>query len=122
VGAWVIKEAIEVFLEANTELMDSGSNRLFYNELFEAARSVEGVGRPHRARMRRIAGFWDIDLDLELNPELSVREAHAVCGKVEAAIRAALDNVYDITIHVEPIGDKEPEGFGVDEESVKGLK
>jgi cation diffusion facilitator family transporter len=115
VGLWVIKSAVEIFFEANTELMDGGSGKEFYRAVFEAVRSVSGAGNPHRARMRRIAGLWDIDIDIEVDPSLTIREAHAIASKVERAIKGRIEGVYDIMVHVEPAGNREKEGFGLRE-------
>ena len=115
VGLWVIKSAVEIFIEANAELMDGGSGKEFYRAVFAAVHSVSGAGNPHRARMRRIAGLWDIDIDIEVDPSLTIREAHAIASKVERAIKARVEGVYDIMVHVEPAGNSEEEGFGLKE-------
>jgi cation diffusion facilitator family transporter len=118
VGLWVIKSAIGVFLEANTELMDGGSGAELYRTVFEAVHTVPGAGRPHRARMRRIAGFWDIDIDIEVDPLLTVRDAHTIASQVEGAIKERIEGVYDIMVHVEPAGNREQEGYGLCEQEL----
>ena len=115
VGAWVIKTAFGIFLEANTELMDGGSNGDFYRMVFEAVGTVEEAGNPHRVRMRRIAGLWDIDIDIEVPPDKTVMEAHRIAYRVEEAIKKRINNVYDIVIHVEPAGNREKEVYGLSE-------
>jgi len=120
VGLWVIKSALGIFMEVNAELMDGGSNRVFYKAVFDAVKSVEEVSHPHRVRMRRIAGFWDIDIDIEVPPDKTVCEAHGIACKVEAAIKERVENVYDIVVHVEPTGDMENaenEGYGLNEKT-----
>jgi cation diffusion facilitator family transporter len=119
VGAWVIKSALGIFFEANTELMDGGSDKAFYQAVFDAVNSVEEAGNPHRVRMRRIAGLWDIDIDIEVPPNIRLIEAHKIARKVEAAIKERIENVYDIMIHVEPAGNIENEGYGLSEEILK---
>lgn len=118
VGCWVLKSAVGVFREANLELMDGTDDRERYQALFDAVRSVPGAGNPHRARMRRIAAAWDIDLDIEVDPTLSVREAHAIAAAVERAIKEKVEGVFDIMVHVEPAGldyEHSAEGFGLRE-------
>ena len=122
VGMWVIKNAVSIFLEANTELMDGGSHKEYYRAVIEAALSVEETAKPHRVRMRRIAGFWDIDIDIEVPPNKTVIEAHWIAHKVEKAIKERVENVYDIVIHVEPEGNLENEGYGLCEKSIGDLK
>ena len=117
VGFWVIRQAVGIFLEANAELMD-GSSVESYKAVFEAVRSVKKAGNPHRTRMRRIAGLWDIDIDIEVDPDITVREAHRVATEVELAIKSRVEGVYDIMVHVEPVGDSgNQEGFGLREET-----
>ena len=119
VGLWVIKSALGIFIEANTELMDGGSDKAHYKVLFDAVNSVEEAGNPHRVRMRRIAGRWDIDIDIEVPPNKTVIEAHRIARNVEKAIKARVKDVYDIMIHVEPAGNMENEGYGLSEKSLE---
>lgn len=119
IGAWVIKTAIGIFLQANLELMDGGGGAKHYLTVFNAVKSVEGAGNPHRVRMRRIAGFWDIDIDIEVDPVLTVLEAHVIACSVEEEIRLRLENVFDIVVHVEPSGHCGlDEGFGLSENQI----
>ena len=119
VGLWVIKSALGIFMEANAELMDGSSDKAHYQVLFDAVNSVEEAGNPHRVRMRRIAGLWDIDVDIEVPPDKTVIEAHRIALKVEKAIKTRVDNVYDIVVHVEPAGNIENEGYGLSEKSME---
>jgi len=119
VGLWIIKAALSIFLEANTELMDGGASKALYQLVFDAVNSVEEAGLPHRVRMRRIAGLWDIDIDIEVPVNKTIIEAHWISFKVEEAIKSRVENVYDITVHVEPAGNQESEGYGLSEETLK---
>ena len=120
IGVWIIKTAIGIFLETSLELMDGNSNVAPYRAIFDAVNMVEGAANPHRARMRRIAGFWDIDLDIDVDPHSSVWEAHNIATQVEKEIKQRLDNVFDIMIHIEPSGDNAAEMFGLSEEEMNG--
>jgi cation diffusion facilitator family transporter len=119
VGFWVIKSAVGIFLEVNMELMDGGSGPEPYRRVFDAVHSVEGAGNPHRARMRRVAGLWDIDIDIEVDPNLTVSEAHQIATRVEGAIKRRVEGVYDIMVHVEPATEDKghkKEGYGLSED------
>lgn len=111
VGLWVLKNAITIFMEMNLELMDGIHDKELYKKLFDAVRTVEGVTNPHRVRIRKIAAHWDIDMDIEVNPRISLHAAHDLAEQVEAAIRNAIPDVYDIMVHMEPEGhaDHHPE-------------
>jgi cation diffusion facilitator family transporter len=115
VGLWVIKSAVAILIEVNLELMDGAQGAESYRAVFDAVRSVEGAGNPHRTRMRRIAGLWDIDLDIEVKPNMTVMEAHWIAQQVEKAIKERVEGVYDIMVHVEPAGNLEDEEYGLAE-------
>ena len=84
--------------------MDGNADDHLYRELFEAVQSVQGAVNPHRARIRKMAAAWDIDLDIEVDGSKTVREAHAIACQVEKAIRCRIADIYDIVVHVEPEG------------------
>lgn len=116
VGLWVIKNAASIFAETNMELMDGNTDNSLYRKLFHAAISVPGVSNPHKARIRKIANLIDINLDIEVNPSLTVYEAHELAEKVETEVRNAIPELYDIVIHIEPEGSdnhQPKEKFGV---------
>ena len=118
IGAWIIKTAISIFLETNLELMDGNNGLEPYRVIVDAVNSVDGASNPHRARMRRIAGHWDIDLDIDVDPGLTVLKAHSIASQVEKEIKLRLENVFDIMIHVEPHGNNEEETYGLSENEI----
>jgi cation diffusion facilitator family transporter len=107
VSLWVMKSGVGIFREQNLELMDGNADDRLYRDLFAAVKSVPGAGNPHRARIRKMASAWDIDLDIEVDGDIPVRAAHDIAEKVEAAIRVQIPDIYDIMVHVEPAGSGE---------------
>ena len=120
IGLWVVKNSVFMFIDLNRELMDGNNNKELYKKLFEAVSSVQGVENPHRARIRKIASLYDIDLDIEVDPAITVYEAHEKAELVEDEIRKAIPDLYDVVIHIEPAGSdnhqrKEEYGLSPDE-------
>jgi cation diffusion facilitator family transporter len=113
VSFWIIKVAAGIFREANLELMDGTQGAGPYGEIFTAVSSVPGAGNPHRTRVRRLGSLLIVDLDIEVEPELSVAAAHDIALKVEQAIKRSLPEVYDVIIHIEPRGNAEDERYGL---------
>lgn len=121
VGLWIMKAAFDLFMESNLELMDGTKDKSLYYRLFEAVESVHRAHNPHRARIRKLANSYIIDVDIEVPANLTIAEAHDVARKVEARIRDRMDNVYDIMVHLEPVGNSErDEVFGVSRENIEG--
>jgi len=113
VSIWILKNAVEIFLEANTELMDGTNGSKHYKELFAAIAKVPGAGNPHRVRIRRIGSMLVVAMDIEVKPEMSVSEAHSIAIAVEGSVKRELPDIYDILVHVEPVGNVEKERFGL---------
>ena len=107
ISLWIMKTAYGIFMEANLELMDGNDDPLVYSTIFQAVESVSDAANPHRARVRRLANMYIIDLDIEVESSKTVAQAHDIAARVERTIKGQLDNVYDIMVHVEPLGNVE---------------
>ncbi len=120
ISIFIMVEAIMIFLRSNTELMDGLDDPELYGSLFKAIRKVEGAHNPHRTRARKIGSNYMINLDIEVNPDLSVKEAHDIAKNVEDVIKEDIENVYDVMVHVEPMGNWESdEKYGLSESELK---
>ncbi|WKN31776.1 cation diffusion facilitator family transporter [Porifericola rhodea] len=114
VSLWILRIGFKVFMESNTELMDGVDDTSAYERVFEAADAVKGAYNPHRARIRKMSNLYLIDLDIEVDGQMSVSDSHKIGVAVEQEIKDRLDNVYDIMIHIEPKGNYEvDEKFGL---------
>lgn len=83
-------------------LMDAGVDSPTEMRIRQAMREhAEGALEMHDLRTRTSGTLTFIDFHLVVPGEMSVREAHAICDRLEDALRAELDEV-QVTIHVEP--------------------
>ena len=58
-------------------------------------------------------------IDIEVDPHISVKEAHDIAKNVEDSIKKNQRNIYDIMVHVEPLGNKEEnEKYGITETEI----
>jgi cation diffusion facilitator family transporter len=62
---------------------------------------ADGAIEAHDLRTRHAGSMTFIDFHLVVDGETPVAEAHAICDRIEAALRRQLDDA-QITIHVEP--------------------
>ncbi len=122
VSALIILEAFKIFMQSNTELMDGIPDPELYCELFDAVKNVEGASNPHRVRARKLGAYLMINMDIEVDPNLSVKISHDIAKQVENSIKSRIPNVYDVMVHVEPKGNLEnDEKFGVRESDIENL-
>jgi cation diffusion facilitator family transporter len=120
VSFFVLKSAISIFMDSNVELMDGVKDESVYNKIFEAVDNTAGAFNPHRVRSRQVGNRYMIALDIEADPNITLKEAHDIAEEVENNICQMLENVYDITVHVEPRGAcSDNEQFGIDKQNLK---
>jgi cation diffusion facilitator family transporter len=114
VSVWIMYVAYRIFMKSNLELMDGVEDESVYKQVFKAISRVEGVSNPHRARIRKMGYQYVVAVDVEIDGNKSLQEAHTIAHRVEEEIRKELVNVYDILVHTEPLGDdSSSEKFGV---------
>lgn len=114
ISFWIMYVAFKIYLETNSELMEGYDDTRVYQEVFDAVESVPGARNPHRTRIRTIGALRIVDLDIEVDENLTVRDAHEIAKETEEIIRSRVPNVYDVLVHVEPIGNiEETERYGV---------
>lgn len=119
ISVFIMYEAVRIFMKSNVELMDGIDDPKLYEKLFECIKKVEGAHNPHRTRARKIGSYYMINLDIEVDPALTVLEAHDIAKNVENSIKESIDNVYDVMVHIEPQGNLETdEKFGISEKDI----
>jgi len=104
VALYILYSAFGIFMDSNIELMDSVKDISVYDQIFEAINEVSEAKRPHRIRVRTVGGLYNIGIDIEVNGNISLHEAHKIATNVEESIHRKISNIYDIRIHVEPEG------------------
>ncbi len=104
VSGWIMWVAIKIFIQGNTELMDGIMDTSVYKMVLEAAEEVDGVHYPHRVRIRQMNNAYVINIDIEVDGSMTVEESHQISHQVSESIKNKLKNVYDIIVHIEPLG------------------
>jgi len=119
VSLWVLRVAFKIFMQTSLELMDGTKDCTIYDKIFEAIESVEGAHHPHRVRARNIGHKVMIAIDIEVDGTITLKEAHDIAHKVEDSIKSKIENVFDVAIHIEPLGDqKEERALGISKNSL----
>lgn len=84
------------------DLMDGAVPANFIDRVTHLAESVERVEHVHEIRGRRSGQYVIIDLKLEMDPSMTVKESHDVAKKVKKLIFDGFSNVGDVMIHINP--------------------
>jgi cation diffusion facilitator family transporter len=83
------------------------------------AGEVKGVKEVHEVNVVYTRGKLYITLHAHVDPAMSVREAHELAEKIENRLSKKLDNIGNITVHIEPLDTKRQRGPAVDEKEIQ---
>lgn len=83
-------------------LMDRGADPELLDRITRVSSGIAEVRSTHKLKVRRTGVGYYVDLHVQAAPELSLRDAHIVSGKVKRAIMAAEPGVKGVIIHMEP--------------------
>jgi cation diffusion facilitator family transporter len=102
VGLIVVTTGIRVAYDTAMQLMDTMPGENLMKQLREVARGEPGVRGVEKCFARKTGLKYHVDLHLEVDPELTVRQSHDIAHQVRLRIVERLDWVADVLVHVEP--------------------
>jgi cation diffusion facilitator family transporter len=102
VGIVVIVTGLRVLRHASLELVDTMPDADRMLRLRTTALGIPGVQGVDKAYARKTGMQYHVDLHIEVDPAMSVADAHVVAGHVRGRIRTDLPWVADVLVHVEP--------------------
>ena len=89
---------------AVAELMDTTPRTTLVDTIQVAALEVDGARLVEKVLVRKMGPRLLIDLHLEVDPTLTVRQAHRIAHAVKDLITGRWPEVADVLVHVEPHG------------------
>ncbi len=102
VGLIVVFTGIRVVRETSLQLMDTMPNPEIMNEIRSVAVAVPGVDGVEKCFARKTGFQYHVDLHLEVDPDITVRQSHEIATQVRIAVKETLDYIADVLVHVEP--------------------
>jgi cation diffusion facilitator family transporter len=102
VGLIVIFTGFRVTRDTALQLMDTMPDRESMATVRNAALTVPGVRGVEKCYARKTGLQYHVDLHLEVDPEITVRQSHVIATQVRIVIKETLAWVADVLVHVEP--------------------
>ena len=101
------KIGFDVARTSMSELIDTGLEPEELDNIRDTIQSVNGVENLHLLRTRRMGGHVLVDVHLILSdPRVSVSEGHQISETVRGRLIARIDDVEDVTVHIDPEDDE----------------
>jgi cation diffusion facilitator family transporter len=104
-SAVIMLSGVRMLRPAVEELMDRSAGSDLVAETTRVAEAHAGVYRIEKLLMRKMGLYYVADMHLEVAPEMTVRESHALAHAVKEDVKRRFPQIVELTIHVEPAWD-----------------
>ena len=102
IGLLIAYSAVKISIPSLGELMETSLPADVVNKIENSIDNTAGVLYYHNLRTRRNGHSAIIDVNIHVNPRMSVAEGHAIASEVENNIRQLISGDAIIYVHVEP--------------------
>ncbi len=106
VGLMIAMIGWRLAMQSLHELVDSALDTERIKLIRTIIHDIDGVERVHELRTRKMGGAVLMDLHIEVDPHLSVSEAHYIGECVRQRVMSEFDEVFDMLIHIDPENDE----------------
>jgi cation diffusion facilitator family transporter len=102
IAIFMIGIGVKATLENLNQILDRVPAPEYFKRVHEAAMRVEEVLATEKIRIQSYGPDAHVNIDIELDPKLSVEIAHEITQKVRFEIQTEWPAVRDVIVHVEP--------------------
>jgi len=108
-AAVIFFNGVRILRPAVADLMDRTPDHQTIARIHQAALAVPEVRAIETLKVRRSGLGLYVDIHVEADPEMPLRESHIVSGKVKTSIRREVPTVLGVLVHMEPHGEGKAE-------------
>ena len=106
VAAMIAKIGFDLVRSSTRELIDTALDPEKIKTIQKHIHAVSGVRSVHTLRSRKSAGDAFVDVHIQVDPRLSVSEGHQIGDAVRRRLMSHVDEVTDVTVHIDPENDE----------------
>ncbi len=100
----ILFNGVRLMLPALNEVMDAAAPEQVERRIVEIAAGVEGVMAIEKCRIRKSGLGYLMDIHVEVDGEISIREGHYIGHKVKDRLMDSNLPIVDVVVHIEPAG------------------
>ncbi|HAV13220.1 MAG TPA: hypothetical protein DCX06_07000 [Opitutae bacterium] len=101
-GCYLFFEAFKIFRRACADLLDAAPEQEIVEDFREHILATPGAIAYHDFRVRRVGDVFEVDLHLQVDPELTVEKGHEIARDVKLCLQQIHPEVAKVLVHVEP--------------------
>lgn len=97
------KVAFDILRDALNKMLDTSCSGAFEHQLHRFIEEQDGVARVDLLRTRQFGNKIYVDLEIAVQADISLRDAHGIAERVHSAVERTYPNVKHVMIHVNPL-------------------
>ena len=105
-SAFLMVVAVRIIRSSASELADRAPSPETLHGIKQAVNKTQGVTSFHAFRARQVGGKVEMDVHIQVAPDLTVGQGHDIASDVKCSIMKADGNIVEVVVHVEPAGGK----------------
>ena len=98
----ILKVSWDIIAPAFSVLSDQGAPQKDRENIRSIAMGIDRVERVHAVRTRKHGAGLFVDLHVQVNGKMSVREGHEICEVVKSRLIDKGPDIRDVVVHLEP--------------------
>lgn len=102
IAVMICMSAIKIARPSVNELLEASIPEASIKRMKEVIDTVPGVLRVHNLRSRKNGHSCIVDVNIHVNPDITVREGHAIATEVERRLEQEFGNDIITYVHIEP--------------------
>ena len=107
----ILKVAFDIIRDALSKMLDTSASGAIEHRLRDFIAGQEGVERVDLLRTRQFGNKIYVDLEIAVESDISLLDAHGIAERVHGAVEKEFPNVKHVMIHVNPMeeGEADPD-------------
>lgn len=106
VSFFIIQISISILKKSLDEFLEASLGEEIENEILEIAACIPGAENPHNLKTRSIGSYVAIDIHIEVDSSLNIKEAHDISSEVEKRLKERFGETAFVSVHIEPVNSK----------------
>ena len=99
----ILKVAYDIIRDALNKMLDTSGGKAVEQRLRNFIEAQDGVERVDLLHTRQFGNKMYVDLEIAVEADISLRNAHAIAERVHTAVEQEFPNVKHVMIHVNPL-------------------
>lgn len=102
IAVMICVSAVKIAIPSLNELLEISLPKEITEKMMECIKAVPGVLKVHNLRSRRNGHSCIVDVNIHVDPDITVREGHEIATQVERRLEAEFGGDMITYVHIEP--------------------